>query len=768
MVNNIPNELKQLKQWVCYDLQPDEKRPGKLKKTPVNPYTHGAAQSNNPDTWSGFQAALHASKRHSGVGFMFANGYFGVDLDDAEDAIAQFRTDASGIVGEFVSALASYTEISVSGKGIHIICKGKLPSGGRRRGNVEMYESGRFFVMTGDKLTDCDDITECTEAIKPLHAKYIGRPASVSASRETTCALELTDAELIEKASSSSNGAKFMRLYNGEWQSEYGSRSEADIAFCNLLAFWTGKDFAQMDRLYRQSGLMREKWDRRQSGSTYGKLTISKAIKDCGDTYNPSKRDDEYKIYIGKRKISVHSLDDIGNAERLLELYGENIRYNYTSKKWMVYNGQKWECDRGDAIYEMCKNVSDHMREKELNVYVETALDQDAEEAEKTFMKHVRRIRQRKGIADMMKLAESGAPVSTTDFDKDKFLLNLQCGVYDLEKRELRPHSRKALLSKISYSEYSEKADCPTWTNFLNDIFDGDAELIEYVQRCVGYTLTGDTSEQCMFICYGSGRNGKSTFINVLQMLLGEYAINVQPESLMTSKGAGGNGHSSDIARLAGARLAITSESNEGMRFNEGLIKQLTGGDKITASYKYENEFEFTPQFKLWFMSNHKPKVRDNTLGFWRRIRLIPFSVTIPEEKVDKSLKHKLIAELPAIMAWATQGCANWLDGAGLDKEPDIMLSAKQEYQTENDIVQRFLDDCTIADFTGKVGASDLYTAYLQWLEINNERVKLTQKQFGIELNNKLERKRSSAGFYYLGIRLVDRTLDSIVKGLKW
>lgn len=279
--DNIPQELKNLHQWVCWQAAPISDKPGKIRKLPINPRTGEAAQSNNPDTWTDFRTAAAASSRFSGLGFMFANGYFGVDIDGIEEDIKSFQQgEPQNIVGEFLHSLASYGEYSVSGKGLHIICKGKLPAGGRRRGNVEMYERGRFFVMTGNRAGSYAELRDCTELIKPLHEKYIGGGRSPLPPREPA-ALSLSDGELLDKARNSRQGRVFSDLYAGDWEAYYSSQSEADFRLCSLLAFWTGRDEERMDRLFRSSGLMREKWDRKQSGSTYGRLTVAKAAAGC-------------------------------------------------------------------------------------------------------------------------------------------------------------------------------------------------------------------------------------------------------------------------------------------------------------------------------------------------------------------------------------------------------------------------------------------------------------------------------------------------------
>ena len=284
MYEFIPEELKRLKNWVCWKAEPDEKAHSGIKKIPINPYTGGQAMSNNPDTWSDFETAVRISADLAGIGFVFdGSGYFGVDLDDMPEALEQFKNGRyDNVIGEFVYGLKSYTELSRSGNGIHIICKGRLPEGARRRGGIEMYEKGRFFVMTGNYCSEFIDISDCTESVKPLHEKYLAQHKSVPEKTNNAPAvpLSLSASEIVEKARSSQNGAKFEALYRGDITG-YSSQSEADMAFCNILAFWCGGDIETMDSIYRSSGLMREKWDRKQSGSTYGMLTLKKAAESC-------------------------------------------------------------------------------------------------------------------------------------------------------------------------------------------------------------------------------------------------------------------------------------------------------------------------------------------------------------------------------------------------------------------------------------------------------------------------------------------------------
>ena len=286
------------------------------------------------------------------------------------------------------------------------------------------------------------------------------------------------------------------------------------------------------------------------------------------------------------------------------------------------------------------------------------------------------------------------------------------------------------------------------WERFLDEIFEGDKDLIRYVQKAVGYTLTGETVEQCAFFLYGTGRNGKSTFIDIIREIMGSYAANIQPESLMV-KSSAGSAINSDIARLKGARLVTSVEPNEGVRLNEGLIKQLTGDDTVTARKLYGEEFEFKPEFKLWMATNHKPTIRGTDTGIWRRIHLIPFNACIPLEKVDKDLKQKLRSELPQIFRWALDGCLLW-QKEGL-RQPASVMDAVREYRREMDVITAFIEDK--CELSGAEQSSLLYAAYSQWAEDNNE-YRMSATKFSLEMSKRFEKVKARNSNFFNGISL--------------
>ncbi len=754
MYEAIPNELKAVPNWVCWKSEPDPKSHSGIKKIPVNPKTGGQAMSNNPETWSSFEIAVRESAKYSGIGFMFTDsGFFGVDLDDCREAIEDYSTDGTdNIVYEFIYGLNSYTELSQSGNGIHIICKGKLPEGARRKGKVEMYDKGRYFIMTGNSISEFDEIANCTETVKPLHEKYLGGNSHTSQSAQLPLTPPtLTEQEIMSKAMTSQNGDKFAKLYKGDI-SDYPSQSEADMAFCAMLAFWCSGDTALMDRIYRSSGLMRPKWDRKQNQSTYGAITLAKAVSDCANFYTPSALD-HYSFTIGnmakppspEKNLPMHTLDDTGNAERMNDFCGNVFRYNYTDKRWMYYKNGVWLYDDRGAVFMAADVILERMK-MELKSWTE----HDGGSMLQNYQKHMKKTRSHSAKENMIKEFQHLVPISPSELDTHKTLVNAQNGIADLETGVVSSHNAKLYMTRMLGTTIPENPKYPVrWTAFLEDIFGGDKELIRYIQKALGYCLSGLTTEQCVFFLYGNGRNGKSTFLEIVRLILGEYATNIQPESILIRNMS--SSANTDIARLKGARLVTSVEPNEGMRLNEGLIKQLTGDDMVTARKLYGDEFEFRPQFKLWLATNHKPAIRGTDVGIWRRIHVIPFTKVIPEDKVDKNLSEKLQQELPDILAWMLKGYRLWRY-EGLDK-PKAILDSVKEYQTEMDVLSSFIESeyCTSG---GEVKASQIYAVYCQWASENNE-YKMPSRKFGIEMSKRFNKRKTNGNVVYMGISLV-------------
>lgn len=779
MYEKIPQELKKYNNWVCWQAYPDprEDDPDHIGKKPVDPSSGKNASSTDPKTWSDFETAVKASEKFNGIGFVFTNSpFFGVDLDKISDDIESYRQGGDGIVSEFLCALGSYAELSVSGKGIHIICRGSLPENGRRKnGSVEMYETGRFFTMSGKAISDLP-IADCTESIKPLHKKYLGnKQKKESPAAERTAITDETINSRLQKAYTSRQGALLSDLMQGSWQGAYKSQSEADLALCNILAFWLGKDFDAIDSVFRSSGLMREKWDRKTGSSTYGAMTVTEAINGCKEVYNESRKTvDDYYLTIGAdgetavtdtegHEVKRYTLDDTGNAERLVDNFGERLHYSYPNKTWYYWDDRRWQPDETGTIKRVADAAIDLMND-EIAIY--QRLDEQSGEIKLdkagncvdgnltiAFRKHIRATRSSKSKNAMITEAQHRVSIMPNDFDRFKFLLNAKNGVIDLAKDRIIPHDKQLLITKLAGSEIAETADCPLWEKFLNDIFCGDRDLIRYIQKAAGYSLSGSTQEQCVFFLFGNGSNGKSTFLEIIRAMMGDYCVNAQVETLMTTHKASGAA-SSDIARLKGARLVTANEPNEGMRLDEGLIKQLTGGDTVTARFQYASEFEFTPEFKIWLATNHRPIIRGTDNGIWRRIRLIPFSAQLDEGKKDIALPRKLRAELPAILRWAVDGY-NLYKQEGL-RMPKAVKQSVDEYRTEMDVISMFLQACCSVG-GGSEASSTLYAVYCRWAADNNEYT-MSHTKFTAELAKRegINRERRKSGSFITGLTLQD------------
>lgn len=353
---------------------------------------------------------------------------------------------------------------------------------------------------------------------------------------------------------------------------------------------------------------------------------------------------------------------------------------------------------------------------------------------QKDFEKHLVKsesFRRIQALIGMVKMTKS-IKLLSEDLDKNNYLINTRNCTIDFKTCFPRPAERIDLITKCAAVEYDKDAKCPTWNRFLLQIMNNDVEMIKFVQKAMGYALTGDVSEQCMFILWGSGANGKSTFLNTIQKILGDYACSTGTETFMKRS----NEQSNDIARLRGMRLVTTSEVENGKALSESLIKQITGEDELTARFLYGEYFSFKPTFKIFMATNHKPKIKGGDYGIWRRIKLIPFNVTIKPEDRDKNLADKLEKEAKGIFNWMLDGYAMW-KAEGLT-EPDAIKEANEQYMEDMDTVGTFVKDCLEIDASGvrKISNKELYEAYIRWCNVNNERVG-SQKYLAIRLQEK-------------------------------
>src|SRR3989304_390085 len=350
-------------------------------------------------------------------------------------------------------------------------------------------------------------------------------------------------------------------------------------------------------------------------------------------------------------------LTDLGNAKRFVRDHSAYVRY-VSGWGWLIYDGTRWSKDSTMEVFRLAK-------ETVLKMYEEAAREAD-DDRRKALITHALKSQSEVSLRHLLELAKSEIEITASPelFESDPFLFNCTKGTLDLRSGTLRPHRKEDFITKLSPAEYDYSAKCPQWTAFLNKIMNGDKALIKFLQRMVGYMLSGDTSEQCLFIFFGTGANGKSTLINILKRIVGEYAMQSPAETFLAKKTGG---IPNDIARLVGARLGTVGHTDLQKRLAEGLIKSITGNDTVAVRFLYKEYFECRLILKLIIVTNHKPRVIGQDLAIWRRIRLIPFNVSIPLPEQDKHLEAKLASELPGILKWAVDGCLEWQrEGLGM------------------------------------------------------------------------------------------------------
>jgi putative DNA primase/helicase len=445
--------------------------------------------------------------------------------------------------------------------------------------------------------------------------------------------------------------------------------------------------------------------------------------------------------------VSSFNLTDLGNAERLGSRYGAVLRYCYERKRWLVWNGKVWEWDAGNKVAALAKLAV-------RNIYHEAGDELD-EKKRKDIASHASKSESDPRLTGMINLAQSepGIPIKLTDLDTNHWLFNCLNGTIDLQSGKLLPHRKEDLITILVHIEYDPNASCNLWMRFLDRVTGGNIELVSYLQRVVGYSLTGDTRSQTMFFLYGLGSNGKSTFITTIRKLTGGYGTKANT-SLFMAKDRNSGGPSEDLANLQGKRFVMASEIEDGRRLAVVLIKEMTGGEAIRADRKYEHEIEFQPVHKIWLIGNHKPVITDTTLSIWRRVKLIPFTVTIPGKEMDPDLPAKLESELPGILAWAVKGCLEW-QKYGL-AEPKAVTNATSDYRHEQDILGDFIDDCCCLLPTAAVSKHELKTAYETWCNSTGSQP-ASQKTFRARLIERGVTEGKSGGTrYWKGIALSD------------
>jgi putative DNA primase/helicase len=839
--NRTPPALEELQarpQWVCWR---KEARRGKPTKVPYDPRTGALARSDDPATWASYAQAKAAWDRHpqryDGLGYMFRGDYTGIDLDHCVNAAGTIDSWAQGILAR----LPSYAEYSPSGTGIHVLVRSTIPSGTRRPvpgapdplAAMEMYSERRYFTLTGHQVAGSPPTIEpCPDLLR----LYTELTTTLRGAQENTARSEarhheaaaLADDALIEKALSGRNGARFRALWRGE-STGYASPSEADLALCSLLAFWTGKDAARMDRLYRRSGLYqqehrREKWDRpARAGETYGQGTIARAIAGCRQIYTDGvaarpdhKGAHEHKIipFPTRRSAATPGVEQLGplpdtelafvldclsreeegDAQLYAHLFRDRCLYDHTEGAWYEWRSHYWERDECKhalllasgplaAVYLEASATLSEQAAREANRIDPNVHDEDTDQLRDRYsqlkaqtvalIERARALRRLIRAQHVLTYAQALLTITAGEWDTDPWLLGTKEGVLDLRSGTLHPgQPRDHLRTVIPTTWHGLDEPAPRFEQFLREIFADRpeaerADLVAFLQRALGYGITGHVSEHIFLMLYGEeGRNGKDTLMTILHHVLGAAAGAVSNDVIIsTGKLTTPGAAKPHLCSLQGKRLAWASETDRGARFDVGQVKFLTGGGAIPARQLYGHDYAFVPSHLLILLTNHKPHADARDAAFWDRLCLVTFNlrfVDYPEQPIerqrDTTLGRALEAEASGILAWLVRGCLAWQQS---DLEvPASVRQARQAYREEEDTLGQFLNECCATAPGSLVKAGLLYERYKTWAADNALRP-MNGNAFGLEMRKRFRWDREKTGYYYYGIGLL--IIDELV-----
>ncbi len=746
-IKSIPQTLKDLGEFCCWQYQVKN---GRKTKVPYNPATGYGAKTNDPSTFVPFNTAISASG-YDGIGIRVSGKFVGIDLDHCiEDN--KLLPWAKEITDRFSE---TYTEISPSGAGVRIFCL--LPDNLNyntetyyiKKGNIEVYIPGytnRFLTVAGNGI-GAKEITETAESLMWLLETYMRRPISPTPASIAYSESYLDDDSVIAKAASAANGNKFTKLWNGDI-SDYGSRSEADAALVSILAFWCSGDTGQIDRLFRNSALMREKWDANRGADTYGNITVSKVLSTMTEFYKPIVHfDSESYSEMNKLKelnpmdSSRYPWNDIGAGHIFADFYADRLRYVPERKMWFFYENGIWQADTG-SIHAMryCMELADLM--------YTIALEIKDEDKRKAYMKYAARWQNHSTRVNLLKDAQVYHPISYSEFDSDIYTFNCKNGTLHIDTGAFTEHRSTDLLTKKSNVTYDPTAYSERFVTYINEIMNGDTEKAKFLQKILGYGLTGDTRHECMVILYGATtRNGKGTLCESVLKVVGDYGCSSRAETIAMKSNTNGSQPSEDVARLAGVRFVNIPEPSKGMVLDAAKVKVMTGNDTINARFLHENSFDFQPQFKIYVNTNFLPVINDTTLFSSDRIITIPFDRHFDENSRDTTLKRKFAEDTvqSAILNWMIEGY-RMLRKEGLSP-PLSVKKAIKEYQHDSDKMAMFIEDNLVEKPDAEELTSAVYSRYQDWCKDNGYCAE-GMKNFkqGLQAYGQVVRKRPKSG----------------------
>ena len=759
---SIPAELRSIPRWLLWKL---ENRNAKPTKTPYQ--TSGAlAKVNDPTTWTDFDSALTAYQRGgwSGVGIVLTDDddLVGVDLDKVLNPdTGELEPSAARIVND----LPTYCEISPSGRGLRLFGFGKLPQGGRRKGHVEMYESGRYLTVTGNQFNGHAALAEITPQLAQVHARIFGagkagagaKPVDAKPAADPP---NLDDATLLDKARRARNGADFERLWAGDASAHGGDESAADLALCNLLSFWTSNDAARIDRLFRQSGLMRPKWDKRHhaDGRTYGQATIDKAIAGNRETYSGKAGATQARpagagagAEAGDTLQDENLFSDYGNVVKLYNRLANRLAYT-PGLDWLIYNPATgiWEpepCGERvkrlalETLREAWSSVLYTAQRDEADLKKELkALDGDDPRAamvqkrvklatvhrERVFQ-WVRQCETAYRIRSTLEIAEGYFWTAPAIWDANPHILVCANGVLDLATGTLLPHSPGHRATKTTGTAFQPGARHPAWDAVVT-LLKSEGDRYTFIHQYCGSGLHGANPNERLVIAQGDGGTGKGTLLTAIHQALGAYAETIEVGSLLATDWRRQNKSAprEDLLKLRGARFVSPGiEPPKDSKLDDGSIKALTGNDAISARAPHaKNSITFTPVFKLILQTNFPLRTEFDDPGMKRRVIVVPFNQK--PDRPDPAVKDALIRDpeaRAACLSWLYEGYRAWRNAGYALPESVLATSATAEYWADMNPYEQFARDVGLKFGKGlKCVKARVTGAFKAWREDNGRR----------------------------------------------
>ena len=605
MYDWLPSNLKIRKHFCNWRLEERNDRMTKI------PYQTNGKRANPTDRrcFTDFETVCGNLDSNDGIGIGIFDDIAAIDMDHCV---------VNGVPNEMaldiINTMNCYTEYSPSGNGIRILCTVSNPSYNKAKYYINNHKlglevyvagyTGKFVTLTGNVIRECDLVDRSSELMTILD-KYMVKPVQLQEVNRDVPGSFLSDESIITKAMASKQGEKFGSLWEGNIP-EGMSHSEADLSLCTMLAFWCGGDTDQMDRLFRESGLMREKWDRED----YRTATLNKAVAMTTEFYKPLSISDARSDFstsaaflsqVCPENNPRYPWTEIGYGRLFADCYRNIARFVPERKSWYCYRDGIWAADVGNLqTMELCKELADA-----LMLY---ALTIQNERQRQDYLKNCSKWQARRTRDTILKDAQSIHPISIREFDSDPYVFNCHNGTLHLDTMEFTPHNPEDRLTKISPVDYDPNARCDRFLTFVNEITSGDTNKAQFLQKMLGYGMSGDTRYECLFILYGATtRNGKGTLCESVLKVMGTYGCTTRPETLSMKTNANSHNPSEDIARLASVRFANISEPGKGMVLNAAQVKSMTGNDTPNARFLHENSFDFIPPVQTLYQHQLPP-----------------------------------------------------------------------------------------------------------------------------------------------------------------